>query len=161
MHFDLGVAASCGRFPFVGAHCSSCDGIQYPLHLPAFGNADTPDERSDWERRVLAATRWLSRVLRTSWPADRLAGTVVALECLFVAGMCEPDRKGARIAARLSERFKLNELTAEEQVKWLEGLYKARNAAVHEGREFVHDLEVDRLTELATSDTHVAHSMKR
>jgi hypothetical protein len=123
--------------------------LEPPFRQLSRAAAKDEDARSDWERRVLAATRWLSRGLRTSWPADRLAATMVALECLFVAGMREPGQKGARIAARLSKRFTLNEMTEEEQVEWLEGLYKARNASVHEGREFVDDLDVDRLSELA------------
>jgi hypothetical protein len=104
------------------------------------------DARSDWERRVLAATRWLSRGQQSRWPADRLAGVMVALECLFIAG--ERTHKGKHIAQRLTDRFKVNELTADEQRDWLEQLYSARNAAVHEGRDFMDDLQVDRLGEL-------------
>lgn len=104
--------------------------------------------RSDWERRVLASTRWLSRSLRSTWPADRLAGLMIALECLFVAGRRERGKKGDLIAERLSERFKLNEMTVDEQAAWLADLYQRRNDAVHEGREFLDDLDVDRLSEL-------------
>ena len=110
--------------------------------------AKDEDERSDWERRVLAATRWLSRGLRSPWPADRLAAIMVALECLFVAGKRERGQKGALIASRLSARFKLDEMTEAKQATWLEELYQARNDAVHEGREFLDDLDVDRLGEL-------------
>jgi hypothetical protein len=74
---------------------------------------------------------------------------MVALECLFVAGKRERGQKGALIASRLSARFTLNEMTEAEQARWIEGLYQARNDAVHEGREFVDDLDVDRLGELA------------
>jgi hypothetical protein len=103
--------------------------------------------RSDWERRVLAATRWFSRGCRSEWPADRLASLMVALECLFVAGRAERE-KGSLIANRLTERFRAREMSEDEQVDWLKGLYRSRNDAVHEGREFLHDLEVDRLLDL-------------
>jgi hypothetical protein len=109
--------------------------------------AKAESARTDWERRVLAATRWHSRGIRSTWPADRLAANMVALECLFVAGIQE-RQKGALIAERASERFRLNEMTVDEQKDWLERLYRGRNAAVHEGREFTDDLDVDRLSEL-------------
>jgi hypothetical protein len=60
--------------------------------------AKDEDARSDWERRVLAATRWLSRALDSARPADRLVANMVALECLFIAG--ERTYKGAHIASR-------------------------------------------------------------
>jgi hypothetical protein len=104
-------------------------------------------DRSDWARRLLAATRWYSKSYRTEAPADRLAGAMVALECLFVENRRE-RYKGTLIAKRLSERFKLRELTAEQQIEWLKRLYAARNEAIHEGRDFVNDLEVDRLLDL-------------
>jgi hypothetical protein len=72
---------------------------------------------------------------------------MVALECLFVENRRE-RYKGTLIAKRLSERFKLRELTAEQQIEWLKRLYAARNEAIHEGRDFVNDLEVDRLLDL-------------
>lgn len=103
--------------------------------------------RSDWERRVLAAARWLSLGLNSIWAADRLVAVMVALECLFVEGPSE-QYKGAAIARRFTERFEMHERTAEEQEEWLVRLYRSRNAAAHEGRSFTDDLDVDRLTEL-------------
>jgi hypothetical protein len=70
---------------------------------------------------------------------------MIALECLFVEGR---GPKGTVIAERLTERFRLNELTKTDQISWLERLYRARNGAVHEGRQFTNDLEVDRLLEV-------------
>lgn len=162
--FDLAVSETMllrsrdgdGRYSFNRSPWRISDGyvdkrgrLEPPFRQLSRAAAKDEDARSDWERRCLAATRWLSRGLRTTWPADRLSGVMVALECLFVAGMREPGYKGAKIAERLSHRFQLNEMTEAEQVKWLEGLYRARNAAVHEGRDFVDDLDVDRLSELA------------
>lgn len=103
--------------------------------------------RSDWQRRLLAATRWYSKGFRNEAPSDRLAGAMVALECLFVEGRKEP-RKGQLVASRLTERWKLNEMSQDEQRGWLERLYAGRNDAVHEGRDFVNDLEVERLFDL-------------
>jgi hypothetical protein len=72
---------------------------------------------------------------------------MIALEALFIEGQNERS-KGAHIAERLTARFKLNELTHDEQVNWLSRLYRGRNDAVHEGRDFANDLEVDRLFDL-------------
>jgi hypothetical protein len=72
---------------------------------------------------------------------------MVALECLFVAGQSE-SRKGALIWERLTARFRMRELTGREQADWLLRLYRARNQAVHEGRDYIDDLHVDRLSEL-------------
>lgn len=105
-------------------------------------------KRSDWQRRVLAATRWFSRSWRNEWPADRLASIMVALECLFVEGRKE-NAKGALISERLSKRYRLREFTDAEQVTWISSLYGARNDAVHEGRQLVDDLDIDRLVEVA------------
>jgi hypothetical protein len=105
------------------------------------------DKRSDWQRRVLAAVRWYSKSADSEWPADRLASLMVALECLFVESRRE-QQKGSKIAERLTERFRLNDKSATEQLKWLEGLYASRNDAIHEGRDFLDDLEIDRLSEL-------------
>ena len=101
------------------------------------------DRRSDWERRLLAATRWWSRSYRSDWPADRLASCMVALECLFVPE--NQDNKGATIARNLTELFQLSEKSRKAQQKWLRKLYAGRSDAVHEGREYGHDLDVDRL----------------
>jgi hypothetical protein len=106
------------------------------------------DRRSDWQRRVLAAARWFSRSYRSAWAADRLVSAMVALECLFVAGMTEKGMKGGRIAERLTDRFQMRDKTQAEQLAWLRGLYQARNQAAHEGRDFVDDLEVDRLLDV-------------
>jgi len=103
--------------------------------------------RADWERRLIAATRWFSRSYRSEWPADRLASAMVALECVFIADRSE-QTKGSRIAERMTDRFKLNEQTRDQQLEWLLHLYRARNDAIHEGRDFLNDLEVDRLLDL-------------
>ena len=117
------------------------------LHLSRAA-ARPEDRQTDWERRVLAATRWYSRARRSYWAADGLASTMVALEALFVAGRKE-SYKGSLIAERMTDRFKLNEMTADQQKIWLRELYQRRNDAVHEGRSFANDLEVERLLDLS------------
>jgi hypothetical protein len=134
-----------------GTHVDEQGHLIPPYRQLSRAAARDEERRSDWERRVLAAVRWFSRACRSEWSADQLVGLMVALECLFVAGTTEGN-KGARIATRLTDRWKLNEMTAEEQEAWLRRLYRARNDAAHEGRDFVNDLEVERLADLA----HVA-----
>jgi hypothetical protein len=111
----------------------------------ATGKAEA--RRSDWERRVLAATRWFSRASRSVSAADRLVGLMVALECIFVEGR-RVRYKGDAIAKAITSRFRLRGMTGAEQEEWLRGLYGGRNDSVHEGREFERDLEVDRLADL-------------
>ena len=104
-------------------------------------------QRSDWQRRVLAATRWFSRAYRSEWAADRLVSAMVALEVLFIEGRHE-RLKGALIGERVTARYQAREITAAEQQDWLARLYRSRNDAAHEGREVVEDLDVDRLLDL-------------
>jgi hypothetical protein len=141
-----------GRFNFhrSGSILIESEGTRLVPPYRQLAGAAARDEarRSDWERRLLAATRWFSRSHRSAWPADRLASAMVALECLFVQGMSERGRKGALIAERLTERFSLREMTQADLDAWLRRLYVARNDAVHEGRDFVDDLDVDRLLDL-------------
>jgi Apea-like HEPN len=105
-------------------------------------------QRSDWQRRVLAAARWFSRAHRSEWPADRLVSAMVALESLFIESRKESGAKGALIAERVTNRYQRRDMSEGEQTAWLERLYRVRNEAAHEGREVVDDLEVDRLLDL-------------
>jgi len=72
---------------------------------------------------------------------------MTALECLFVKDQAT-KQKGAAIAERFTERWVARGWTADEQREWIRGLYRARNDAIHEGRRFVEDLDVDRLVDL-------------
>ncbi|MFL5963335.1 MAG: hypothetical protein ACJ757_10655 [Gaiellaceae bacterium] len=135
------------RGPWLDSRFVSGARLVAPFRQLALAASREEDVRTDWQRRLLAATRWYSKGFRNEAPADRLAGAMVALECLFVEGRNERT-KGTFIAERLTDRFKLNEMTKEEQMKWLKRLYSGRNDAVHEGRDFINDLEVDRLFDL-------------
>jgi hypothetical protein len=109
--------------------------------------ARTDEERSDWERRVLASVRWFAKAAETFWPSEALTACMTALECLFVKDQSTKN-KGAAIANRFTERWVARGWSADEQREWLRRLYRARNDAIHEGRRFVEDLEVDRLVDL-------------
>ena len=106
------------------------------------------DDRSDWQQRVLAATRWYSQAYRSEWSAARLSGVMSALECLFVpAG--QTKNLGGTIAARFTERFRMHEFsTGNQQRRWLSQLYEGRKRAVHEGREYRQDIDLDRLLDV-------------
>src|SRR5579862_3936025 len=56
--------------------------------------------------------------------------------------------KGPKIAQRLSFGATLPEMTKPDQTAWIERLWKERNNAIHEGRDFEDDLNVDRLLDL-------------
>lgn len=107
-------------------------------------------KRTDWERRVVAATRWWSRASRSVVPADRLVSLMVALEALFIRDQRE-RRKGKKerlLARRLSERIRWRSMSYEEQVEWIEELYRSRSDAVHEGWDYAYDLYIDRLADI-------------
>jgi hypothetical protein len=108
--------------------------------------ARAEDERSDWERRAIAAARWWTKAARTAWPSEALTSAMTALECLLVGPGVR--KKGEEIAKRASERWVFKRHTRDEQEQWLRTLYRARNWSIHEGRQYVEDLEVDRLIDL-------------
>jgi hypothetical protein len=109
--------------------------------------ARAEEERSDWERRAVAAARWWTKAARTAWPSEALSASMTALECLLIEGR-RVQKKANEIAERSTERWVFKRHTRDEQRLWLKKLYRARNDAVHEGRQYVEDLEVDRLTDL-------------
>jgi hypothetical protein len=109
--------------------------------------AKPEDDRSDWERRALAAARWLSKAIVSRWPSDSLVSLMVALESLFVESRTVGE-KGRTIAQEVSRRWVLRSMTQDAERAWLEELYRRRNDAVHEGRNFLSDLDVDRLKNL-------------
>jgi hypothetical protein len=104
-------------------------------------------KRADWDRRVIAAMRWLSRARRSVVAADRLVSLMVALEALFIEGRQE-QAKGKLLATRVTERIRISVLTSSAQEAWLADLYQRRNDAVHEGREYTNDFEVEDLADL-------------
>jgi hypothetical protein len=81
------------------------------VHPTLRGLSDTAaraeDERSDWERRAIAATRWWTKAARTAWPSEALTSAMTALECLLVEGRGVPN-KGEEIAKQASERWVLS-----------------------------------------------------
>lgn len=115
-------------------------------HLDALSAAAAKpsDAQTDWERRTLAAARWLDEGTSSSWPSDSLVAMMVALEALFVRGKSQ-SKKGAVIAAEVSDRWRIGGMTREQQVAWLNDLYAHRNEAVHEGRHYENEINVSRL----------------
>lgn len=122
-----------------------------PLLLEYLKLSDTaaldPSERPDWARRVLAAARWLRAAEATMWPAQALAASVTALECLFVKSRGQRN-KGETIANGLTTLILVQGHTEESQREWLRTQYQRRNDAVHEGATIREELEVDRLKDL-------------
>ena len=124
---------------------------------PASDAAGKPiDQRSDWERRVVAAARWFSNGMTSTWPSERLVSLFVSLEALFVAGKTEAGNKKAFIAERVSERLPAEGRTQEEQRAWLISLYDHRNDAVHEARDYLDDFEAADLGRVVWRSMHWA-----
>jgi hypothetical protein len=120
------------------------------------GAAKAPDERTDWERRVIAAARWFSKGMSSPWPSEKLVSLFVALEVLFIAGKTEPHDKKTRIADRVTQRLTVEGRSADEAKEWIKGLYDRRNEAVHEARDFLDDFEVAELGKLVWQSLHWA-----
>lgn len=132
----------------IGADFWDGGGRIHPHYRPLSDAASRADaERTEWERRAVASARWFARATQTFWPSEALISCMTALECLFVRDRGVRD-KGAAIANRSTERWVTRGRTVEDEREWLRTLYRARNDAVHEGRKFVEDLEVDRLVDL-------------
>lgn len=104
-------------------------------------------ERTDWERRTLAATRWFSAGLSAALPTDALVNFMVALECLFVEDR-GVSAKGQTIAEEVTKRWSASSLAPEGQTDWLADLYRRRNDIVHEGKAYQNEIDVERLTGL-------------
>jgi len=102
-------------------------------------------EQTDWERRCLAAARWLTNGVSSAWSADAVLSLTVALETLFVKDRSVAN-KGQAIADGVSTRWTVEGLSQEAQHEWLVNVYRKRNDAVHEGRDLPVDLDVGRLT---------------
>jgi hypothetical protein len=142
------VSVTGGPGPLVAPSLWDSEGRVHPtLRGLSAGAARIEDKRSDWERRAIAAARWWMKAARTAWPSEALTSAMTALECLLIEGR-RVRNKGEEIARRASERWVFKRYTRDEQEQWLRTLYRARNDAVHEGRQYVEDLQVDRLIDL-------------
>jgi len=114
------------------------------------------DDRTDWERRVIAASRWFSNGMASNWPSEKLVSLFIALEAPFVAGKAESGNKKVFIADRLTPRIRIEERTPEDQRRWIISLYDHRNDAVHEARDYLDDFEVADLGRLVWRTLHWA-----
>ncbi len=112
--------------------------------------AKSPEDRNDWETRVLAASLWLRRCFTSEWPSERVAAAMSALECLFVGGTSIRQRKGNAVADHVAPLVSIGGMTHEQVHTWVENLYTRRNDALHEGIWMLDDLDASRLVGLAT-----------
>lgn len=71
---------------------------------------------------------------------------MTALETLLLEG--SEKTKGKPMAAAVERDWQQIQPVGETAGDWIRRLYRARNSAVHAGREFVEDLEIDRLLDL-------------
>lgn len=115
------------------------------------GAAKEPLERNDWERRVIAATRWLRRCFTSEWPSERVSAAMSALECLFVGGTGVFAYKGRAIADHVAPLVRVGGMTEAQVHGWIVELYKRRNDALHEGIWMLDDLDATRLVDLTLS----------
>jgi hypothetical protein len=97
--------------------------------------AKDPSARTEWERRSLAAARWLSKGIASTWPSDSLVSYMVALETLFVRDRTI-NNKGETVARGVSALMRFRDFTEDQQIDWLRSLYARRNDAVHEARDY-------------------------
>lgn len=105
-----------------------------------------PAARTEWERRVVAASRWLLTGERSSWPTACLTAFVSALECLFLEG--GEQEKGKAMASAIPPKLWFGDLEERKLERWLRDLYVRRSGAVHAGRLFAREVELERLRTL-------------
>jgi hypothetical protein len=117
--------------------------------LPPFyqlSEAAVTQARTDWEQRVLAASRWYSGGIAAPWPSHALVIFMNALEALFIDRRNE-RQKGATIAQRGARLVLMPGTTEASRVTWLANLYRQRNLAVHQGIEYRNEIEVESLAD--------------
>jgi hypothetical protein len=101
--------------------------------------------RTDWERRTLAAARWLAKGMMETLPADAIVSLTTALETLFIRDR-DDGPKGRSIAERVSALHVVGPMTRESQTQWLLDIYDRRSDAVHEARDPPTDVDVATLS---------------
>lgn len=111
-------------------------------------------QRTDWERRALAASRWFRVASTTNWPSQSISASMSALECLLVAPTDDRRNKRGPIARRTSDIGILKGRTKAEQVSWLNDLYHRRNDAVHAGVFHQDEIDAQALLVLVRSVVH-------
>jgi len=121
------------------------DGEPLPPYYQLSRAAVNP-ARTDWEQRVLAASRWYSSGIASPWPSQALVTFMNALEALFIDKRHEPN-KGASIARRGARLVLLPGTTEADRMTWLVHLYRQRNSAVHQGIEYRNEIEVETLAD--------------
>lgn len=129
-------------------HAIDSDGGLLPGYKELSQAAQRPEvERLDWPRRVLSASRWYLKAATVPWYAEALSAAATALECLLIRDRRE-KQKGRLVGERATRIARLHRFEEEDQLAWLEDLYKRRNDTVHEGLSVVEDLHVEALVTL-------------
>lgn len=148
LHPDERVSIAGGRVSLIASSLWDDEGRVHPILRGLSDAAGREDRhRTDWETRVIAASRWCANSAESLWPSEALVSCMAALESLFVKNR-HVRFKGKEIAARVSERWLFKGWTRDRQRAWLQNLYRERNNAIHQGRRYVEDLEVERLTDV-------------
>jgi hypothetical protein len=111
------------------------------LHKAA---ATTANARSDWQGRALSAARWYRKASNTIWPAESLSASMTALESVIIKDFTT-RHKGTAIADFISPKLSVAGMDAGSMHSWIKGLYQRRNEAVHNGVDYLEDIEVEKL----------------
>lgn len=118
-----------------------------PRYAPLSDAAAKPEQgRTDWERRTVAAARWFANGAETTWPGEALTSAMTALETLLLKG--REKQKGKPMAQAVARDYGHIHPVGESASDWIRRLYRERNQAVHAGRDYLDDLDIDRLLDL-------------
>lgn len=115
--------------------------------------ARPPDQRTDWEQRALAASRWFRVASTSNWPSQSISASMSTLECLLVSPT-DSQNKRIPISRRTTDIGILRGKTRAQQVAWLQDLYGRRNDAVHAGVFYRDEIDAAALLILVKSVVH-------
>ena len=115
-----------------------------PISHVSTAASKAPEERTPWEQRVIAATRWYYQAGTTTWPSAALTAAMTALEALLLPPGLKG--KGGRLAGTLRD-LGAGHLGpgAVKFTTWFVDVYDHRNDATHQGVNYDEDLDVRRL----------------
>jgi hypothetical protein len=112
------------------------------------------EDRTDWERRCVAAARWFYAAERSSWPSSKLVAAITAGECLLLEG--PEEDKALAFAQKGADLIRQAGMSQSQLKRWLRNLYSRRNDAVHAGKSFRKELDADALLLLMRTLIHWA-----
>jgi hypothetical protein len=107
-------------------------------------------ERTEWERRVIAAVRWHYMGRTSPWTTGELAAYMAALEGLMIKDVNRG--KGNAIAKEVNKLSPTGSVQSRRNVgRQLPKLYGRRSGGIHEGIAFEDELEIGRVLALSTA----------